>query len=43
MILNYLPIDFSPWEWIAAKGKLKADGKFNLVHTFCSPAEDTKR
>lgn len=44
MILNYLLIDFSPWELVVtAKIKLKADGKFNQIHTVASPAKDFHR
>lgn len=37
MALNYFPIDFSPWEPVAAKVKLKADGKFSVFHTLPNP------
>lgn len=35
--LNYFPIDFSPWKPVAAKVKLKADGKFSGFHTLPIP------
>lgn len=37
MALNYFPIDFSPWEPVAAKVKLKADGKFSVFHMLPIP------
>lgn len=43
MIPNYLSIDFSPRGLAAANIKLKADGKFNLIHTFFGPTEDVNR
>lgn len=36
--LNYFPIDFSPWEPVAAEVKLKADGKFSVFHTLPIPS-----
>lgn len=43
MVFNYFPIDFSPWEPVAAKVKFRADGKFSMFYTLPIWAKDSNR